>query len=92
MLIEVSKSRFSQAFIHSNLQSQIRIADDVVVTDTDRTTKTDCEAYGTQKQTVILVDRKGTATYVEKTLYDDHGRPTDDDVQQYEFEIEGWNE
>ena len=67
-------------------------ADDVVVTDTDRTTKTDCEAYGTQKQTVILVDRKGTATYVEKTLYDDHGRPTDDDVQQYEFEIEGWNE
>ena len=67
-------------------------ADDVVVTDTDRTTKTDSEAYGTQKQTVILVDRKGTATYVEKTLYDDHGRPTDDDVQQYEFEIEGWNE
>lgn len=67
-------------------------ADDVVVTDTDRTTKTDSEAYGTQKQTIILVDHKGTVTYVEKTLYDDHGRPTDDDVQQYEFEIEGWNE
>lgn len=67
-------------------------ADDVVVTDTDRTTKTDSEAYGTQKQTVILVNRKGTATYVERTLYDDHGRPTDDDIQRYEFEIEGWNE
>jgi uncharacterized protein with NRDE domain len=57
-----------------------------------RIAKTDSEAYGTQKQTVILVDSKGTATYVERTLYDDHGRPTNDDIQQYEFEIEGWND
>jgi uncharacterized protein with NRDE domain len=62
------------------------------VTDAGHTAKTDSEAYGTQKQTVILVDRDGTATYVEKTLYDDNGRPTDNDVQKYEFKIEGWND
>jgi uncharacterized protein with NRDE domain len=61
------------------------------VGDAGRTAKTGSEAYGTQKQTVILVDRNGTATYVEKTLYDDHGLPTDDDIQQYEFKIKGWN-
>jgi uncharacterized protein with NRDE domain len=66
--------------------------DGSAVDNSDRTAKTDNEAYGTQKQTVILVDRNGTATYVEKTLYDDHGRPTQNDVQQYEFKIEGWND
>jgi uncharacterized protein with NRDE domain len=66
--------------------------DGSAVDDSGRTAKTDSQAYGTQKQTVILVDRNGTAAYVEKTLYDDHGRPTENDVQQYEFEIEGWND
>jgi uncharacterized protein with NRDE domain len=62
------------------------------VDNADHTSKTDSEAYGTQKQTIILVDHDGTATYVEKTLYDNHGRPTTNDIQQYEFEIEGWND
>lgn len=29
--------------------------------------------YGTQKQTVVLVDYEGLVTYVERTLYDDGG-------------------
>lgn len=31
--------------------------------------------YGTQKQTVLLVDHHGRVKYVERTLYDDHVRP-----------------
>lgn len=73
-------------------EAECSSGDDHAVCDAGRTAKTDSEAYGTQKQTVILVDRDGTATYVEKTLYDDNGRPTDHDVQRYEFEIEGWND
>jgi len=67
-------------------------ADKIAAADESRAAKTDVGVYGTQKQTVILVDQNGTATYVEKTLYDEHGRETDNDVQQYEFEIEGWND
>lgn len=48
--------------------------------------------YGTQKQTVILVDRNGKATFVERTLYDDQGRRMhgDDGERRFEFEIEEW--
>ena len=31
--------------------------------------------YGTQKQTIVLVDHEGLVTYVERSLYDDGGRP-----------------
>jgi uncharacterized protein with NRDE domain len=51
------------------------------------------KVYGTQKQTVILVDRNGTVTYIEKTLYDEQGQPTENnDIRQHEFDIEGWND
>lgn len=51
-------------------------------------------AYGTSKQTVILVDTLGKVTFVERTLYDQEGnrvRESERDLR-FEFEIEGWNE
>ncbi|CAD0095716.1 unnamed protein product, partial [Aureobasidium vineae] len=67
-------------------------ADEIAAADEGLTAKTDNGVYGTQKQTVVLVDHDGKVTYVEKTLYDEGGHPTDNDVQKYEFEIEGWND
>lgn len=49
-------------------------------------------AYGTQRQTVILVDWQGRVTYKERALWDAHGnaieRGQGDVVTQYN--IEGW--
>ncbi|KAF7197573.1 Transport and Golgi organization protein 2-like [Pseudocercospora fuligena] len=49
-------------------------------------------AYGTSKQTVILVDTKGKVTFVERTLFDQEGRMVKEDERdlRYEFQIEGW--
>lgn len=49
-------------------------------------------AYGTTKQTVILVDKKGKGIFVERTLYDDEGVPLPDQERdrRIEFQIEGW--
>lgn len=49
-------------------------------------------AYGTQKQTIILVDRAGHVTFVERTLYDQDGKLLDDSKSAFEFQIEGWND
>jgi uncharacterized protein with NRDE domain len=48
--------------------------------------------YGTQKQTVILVDQGGTVKYVERTLYNERGipMPKADQDRVFEFAIEGW--
>ena len=49
--------------------------------------------YGTQRQTVILVDWEGHVTFRERSLYDEHGSPMkrgSADVK-FEFDIEGWN-
>ncbi|EME41418.1 hypothetical protein DOTSEDRAFT_73737 [Dothistroma septosporum NZE10] len=51
------------------------------------------KAYGTTKQTVILVNQEGKVTYVERTLFDQDGMPLegkDRDVR-HEFVINGWN-
>ena len=51
-------------------------------------------AYGTQKQTVILVNYSGMVTFVERTLYDENGKSLlqgERDIT-VEFEIERWEE
>lgn len=52
------------------------------------------EAYGTSKQTVILVGRSGKVTFVERTLYDGEGMPLADGERdvKYEYQIEGWED
>ncbi|KAF2431192.1 DUF833-domain-containing protein [Tothia fuscella] len=48
--------------------------------------------YGTQKQTVVLVDRQGKVTYLERTLFDNDGKPLarGKGDRKFEFDIEGW--
>ncbi|KAK3080312.1 hypothetical protein LTS18_002524, partial [Coniosporium uncinatum] len=48
--------------------------------------------YGTQKQTVVLVNKQGVVTFVERTLYDSDGKPTQEGARdrKYDFDIEGW--
>ena len=50
--------------------------------------------YGTQKQTVVIVDHQGTAIFVEKTLYDENGRKkaTANRGRRFDFFIEPWGE
>jgi uncharacterized protein with NRDE domain len=44
--------------------------------------------YGTQKQTVVLVDRGGNVTFIEKTLYDQEAQAAESE-KKYEFQIDG---
>ncbi|GAB7323607.1 hypothetical protein MBLNU13_g07098t1 [Cladosporium sp. NU13] len=44
--------------------------------------------YGTQKQTIVLVDHSGKVTFIEKTLYDQEAKATHSE-KRYEFQIEG---
>lgn len=48
--------------------------------------------YGTQKQTIVLVDRQGRVTFVERTLYDANGGATtaSERDRTFQFDIEGW--
>jgi uncharacterized protein with NRDE domain len=52
------------------------------------------EAYGTTKQSVVLVNAEGKVTFVERTLWDKDGRAVDKTEQErrYEFDIEGWDQ
>lgn len=48
-------------------------------------------AYGTQKQTVVLVDQEGLITFVEKSLYDEEGQDISRDprnVRKFELKID----
>jgi uncharacterized protein with NRDE domain len=48
--------------------------------------------YGTEKQSVVLVDREGLVLYVERTLFDREARPVEvgKGDRRFEFQIEGW--
>lgn len=48
--------------------------------------------YGTQKQTVILVDKDGKVTFLERTLFGDDGRRIrkGEGDRKYEIQIDGW--
>lgn len=50
--------------------------------------------YGTQRQTIMLVDWNGTVVFKERALWDDEGRAISrgsGDVE-YRFQIEGWQD
>jgi uncharacterized protein with NRDE domain len=49
--------------------------------------------YGTQRQTVLLVDWEGHVTFRERSLYDEHGNPIEkgSEDMKFEFDIVGWN-
>lgn len=50
--------------------------------------------YGTQKQTVILVNTEGTVTFVERTLFDNDGKsvPVGRGDRRYRFSIDAWDD
>ena len=52
----------------------------------DKTTASDY--YGTQKQTVLLADHQGHATFVERTLYDQIGQPVVEEKCDLKFEFD----
>ncbi|CAN8098377.1 unnamed protein product [Discula destructiva] len=50
--------------------------------------------YGTQRQTVMLVDWDGNITFTERALFDEHGKAIErgkGDVT-YRFAVEGWDQ
>ncbi|KAA8577019.1 hypothetical protein EYC84_007034 [Monilinia fructicola] len=49
--------------------------------------------YGTQRQTIILVDWEGHVTFIERSLFDDEGKPIERGQadMKFEFDIEGWH-
>lgn len=50
--------------------------------------------YGTQTQTVILVDHEGQVTFTERSLYDSNARPipTGERDRTFTFQIDGWRQ
>ena len=49
--------------------------------------------YGTQRETIILVDWQGHVVFRERSLYDAQGRPIErgSGDMKFEFQIEGWH-
>lgn len=51
------------------------------------------EVYGTQRQTVMLVDWNGKCSYIERSLWDEQGNaiPRGKGDMKFEFQIKGWS-
>lgn len=66
--------------------------DQIAAAGSDKPVKAAAGIYGTQKQTVLLVDHTGRVSFTERTLYDNDGQPTciSDRNRAFEFQIEGW--
>jgi uncharacterized protein with NRDE domain len=49
--------------------------------------------YGTQRQTILLVDWEGNVSFRERSLWDSKGNPVErgEGDMKFEFKIEGWN-
>ncbi|KFY75612.1 hypothetical protein V499_04414 [Pseudogymnoascus sp. VKM F-103] len=49
--------------------------------------------YGTQRQTIMLVDWEGKVTFIERSLWDEFGKPIPrgEGDMKFEFQIEGWD-
>ncbi|CAH0014701.1 unnamed protein product [Clonostachys rhizophaga] len=54
----------------------------------------DMGMYGTQRQTIVLVDHDGNVTYIERALYDATGHeiPRGEGDLTFKFKINGWEE
>lgn len=69
-------------------------ADEVAAAKSDEAVSnaTGTGSYGTQKQTVVLVDRAGKTTFVERTLFDENARRVPDAQRdlRFDFDIQGW--
>ncbi|KAF2761265.1 DUF833-domain-containing protein [Pseudovirgaria hyperparasitica] len=67
-------------------------ADEVTTTESPKAVDTSPGVYGTQKQTIILVNRDGHADFVERTLFDVNSNavPPGQGDRHFEFDIEGW--
>jgi len=52
------------------------------------------QVYGTQRQTVVLVDWNGKCSYIERSLWDEQGNavPRGQGDMKFEFQIKGWSE
>jgi hypothetical protein len=50
-------------------------------------------AYGTQKQSVVLVDWEGNVSFFERTLFDERGAPVavGEGDREFGFRVEGWD-
>lgn len=85
MAAAVARGRMKPAFDEIEDESRELVEDAPAMFDTG--------AYGTQRQTVILVDWNGRVTYKERALWDSHGNPIErgkgDVVIKYD--IEGWS-
>ncbi|ELR06655.1 hypothetical protein VC83_05287 [Pseudogymnoascus destructans] len=49
--------------------------------------------YGTQRQTIMLVDWEGKVSFIERSLWDEYGNPIPrgEGDMKFEFQIEGWD-
>ncbi|TVY62746.1 Uncharacterized protein LSUE1_G009154 [Lachnellula suecica] len=49
--------------------------------------------YGTQRQTILLVDWEGNVSYIERSLWDMEGNPIGRGKgdMKFDFKVEGWN-
>ncbi|KAI9715168.1 MAG: hypothetical protein M1812_006147 [Candelaria pacifica] len=58
----------------------------------DKQDSSDGVMYGTQKQSIILVNEKGTLKFIERTLFDEHRQPVDvgKGDRIYEFAVTDW--
>ena len=62
-------------------------ADDVAAAKSDQHVRGLNGIYGTQKQTVVLVDHQGQVTFVERTLYDNDARLVQSQERDRRFEF-----
>lgn len=49
--------------------------------------------YGTQRQTIMLVDWNGKVSFIERSLWDEEGKPIarGEGDMKFEFHVEGWD-
>ncbi|KAL9094718.1 MAG: hypothetical protein Q9165_002988 [Trypethelium subeluteriae] len=85
-LFQLRKSIFIPAF-GPEISSQKPADELAAAKNHEKIFATESNAYGTQKQTVILVDWQGRVVFVERSLFAAKDRPGAED-RRYEFQIE----